>query len=222
MAGPAMKRRDYKKRTYAMMKRGPQKAPASYKFNNNVFIKRTIVIGTANTTVAAGWTSFPYTFTASSIPTWANLASNFDSYRINAIKMTFTPFWDGNDTQNQFGANTIALPRVYTLIDRNGITAGSLAFEDQFIESAKAVQQTKPQEAFSIYLRRPGVEGSVDIGGGFANNAKTNWSPWLDTSNPLVVHNGAALGMIIPGGAAAAGWSYHVTCTFYLQFRNAI
>lgn len=203
-----------------------QIVPRNIVKDNVVFIKRQYLAATFGRTVGGGWGANPITFTANSLPSWSEFQSLFDSYRICAIKCTFTPWWDGNDLSNQGTANgvwTTVLPRVYTLVDRNGITAGSLATENQFIESAKAVLIQKPQEPFSIYIKNPGVESAVSIGGGFTANAEEKTSPWLDTSNGGVEHFGAAIGMVLPGGSAAdIGFFYNINVTFYMQFKNAV
>lgn len=194
--------------------------------DNVTFIKRTIIrdpesIGVLST---SGWTAFPFSFNVNQIPTWSEFQSLFDSYRVNAIKLTLTPYFSGVDS-TLTGPGIVYptfQPRVYTLIDRNGFPAGSLATENQFIESAQAQIVKKPCEPFEIYIKNPGVEAAVAIGGGFTANAMNKFSPWLDTSNPSVEHWGAAVGMVIPPNSVNGGFFYNVNVTYYMQFRNAV
>lgn len=198
-----------------------QAPPRGVKNNNNVFIKRNVQVTTFGTTVATGWNAIPLTFSANSLPGWSGLQDNFDTYRINAVKLTLTPFWDTADV-NQNGPAYNTLPRVYTQIDRNGFPAGSLATEARFLESAKTYQVMEPGKGFTIFIKNPAVEGSVAIGGGFTANAQTTWSPWLDTSNGNVEHNGAAMGIVLPAGSPGSGWYYNINATYYLQMRHSV
>lgn len=197
--------------------------PARSVTANNVFIKRTVVLDSIIQPVTTTWQAYPYIFAINRVPSYSEMASLFSEYKINAVKLTFTPFWDGSDAQNQWGSNTIALPRVYTLIDKNGISPGVLATENQFLEYGTAVQMKRPQEPFSIYVKNPQAEGAAAIGGGFTGNAIQVASPWLDTLNLNIEHHGAAIGIAIQGGSGTGtAWGYHVTATYYFQFKNAV
>lgn len=123
---------------------------------------------------------------------------------------------------NQNGPFYTTLPRVYTVVDRNGFNAGSLASENLFLEAAKCRLIKKPQEPFNIYIKAPGCELAVANGGGFTANAATTYRPWLDLSGLNIEHYGAALGMIMPSGSPTSGFYYNVNATFYLQFKNVI
>lgn len=220
MAGPSIRRRKVMKKPYKGKFKSTRPSK-NIKNNNNCFIKRSVQITTFGTSVGAGWSSIPLVFTANQLPGWSEIQALFDSYRINAVKLTLTPFWDGSDaTQN--GPAYTTIPRVYTLIDRNGFPAGSLASEALFLESSKCVQIMKPTEGFTVYVKNPGVEGAVATGSGFTANAKANFSPWLDTSNGNVEHYGAAVGIVIPAGSATSGWYYNINATFYMQVKNAV
>lgn len=183
--------------------------------SNTVFLKRSVVLESIGRTVTTGWGAFPYQFTLNQLPAYSELQAVFDSYRINAIKLTFTPYWDNN---NWNITNTVyVLPRVYTLIDKNGIPPGQIATEAQFLEYSNSRQIVKPQEPFSIFIKKPSVEmraGSTDNVG--------NASPWIDTADPTVPHHGCAAGMVIPSGSADVGFFYHVVATFYLEMKTAV
>lgn len=207
------------KRTYRKRRNTKLTIPR-YIMNNHVFIKRQFVKDTVGATVSGGWTSFPFIFKFNDLTSYPEMLL-FDSYKIHAIKLTFTPYWDSNDLSNQVNYTTV-LPRVYTIVDRNGFPAGSLATENQFLEHAKARQIRRPQEPFSIYIKNPGVETSAATGGGFTANGLTRYSPWIDTSNVNIEHFGCALGMILPGGSPTAGFYYNVVATYYMHFKNAV
>lgn len=187
--------------------------------NNHVFIKRQFLLPTVGAT-GLGWVSVPLNFRFGDLPSYPEMLL-FDSYKIHAIKLTFTPFWDSNDLSNQQSFTTV-LPRVYTIVDRNGFPAGSLATEAQFLEHSKSRQIRKPQEPFSIYIKNPGVETAAAIGGGFTANGVTRYSPWIDTSNVNIEHFGCAIGIILPAGNPNCGFYYNVVATYYLHFKNAV
>ncbi|MEO5351389.1 MAG: hypothetical protein H7836_17370 [Magnetococcus sp. YQC-3] len=188
--------------------------------SNAMMCTRKVVLGTVGTQVGTGWTSYPYSFRFDDIVSYAELQSVFDCYKINAIKLTFTPYWDSNDVSNQTGFTGV-LPRVFTLIDRNGIPSGALATEDLFLEYGNARQIRNPQRPFNIYIKAPGVELS-SAGAITSLPAVTKYKPWIDTSNTTIPHNGCAIGMVIPAGTSTMGFYYHVVATFYLQFKNVV
>lgn len=198
-------------------RRTPKMQLQRYIMNNHVFIKRQFVSNGIGANVAGGFKSFPSVFKFNDLPSYPEMLL-FDSYKIHAIKVTYTPYWDNSDMINQSFA---ILPRVYTVVDRNGFPAGSLATENQFLEHAKCRQIKKPTEPFSIYIKNPGVETSGAIGGGFTANGLTRYSPWIDTSNVNIEHFGSALGIILPSGPADLGFYYNVVVTYYMHFKNA-
>lgn len=189
---------------------------------NTMFCKRMTTLSQLVLQRPTTWSAFPLTFRLDQLPAYTEFTSLFDSYKIHAIKLLFTPLWDSVDVANDTQAPFPTLPRVYTVVDRNGFPSGSLASESLFLESAKTRMIRKPQEPFSIYIRAPGVEGAVSIGGFFTANAKQNYKPWVDTSRPDVEHLGCAIGMASTGGADGAKWIYNVTATFYMEFKNVV
>lgn len=212
--------RSPRRRTYR--KRATARVPRTMVRNNHVFIKRMFTGPTIGRTPALGWGATPLQFALNQLPSYSELQAVFDAYKIHAVKVTFTPYWDSNDLANQTGFTTV-LPRVYTVVDRNGFPAGSLATENQFLESAKARLIRKPQEPFSIYIKNPGVEAAAErTGSAFTQNGVNMYSPWLDTSSSDIGHWGCAIGMIIPAGSPDSGFFYNTTITYYMQFKNAV
>lgn len=187
---------------------------------NIVSFKRQFLLGTASVTVTSGWTAFPYSFRLDTMPNYSEIQSVFDSYRINAVKLTFMPYWDGNDYATQSATNFTVLPRVYTLIDGNGIPAGTINTEDKFLEYSNSKIITKPQEPFTIYFK-PDIE--VQAGGAAASGMSAGGPQWIDTSRVDVSHNGCALGMILPTGLTGGQtWAYQIVCTYYLSAKSVV
>lgn len=186
---------------------------------NLVSVKRTFNLGTIGHTVATGWAAYPYTFALADLPNASEFTTLFDAYKLNAVKLTFTPFYDSNDSVAQVGATVTWLPRVYTCLDRNGIASGALATEDLMCNYANLRAIRKPQEPFSIYINAPGVETGV-LAGSSNLNAATKYKTWIDCVADSVTHNGCAIGWVTGGSASGVGWYYHVRATYYLQFKN--
>lgn len=188
--------------------------------SNALTCTRKVILGTWGALKSQGWLTNPYQFRLDGISSYSEFQSLFDSYRINAVKLTFTPFWDSSDV-TQTSAPYTGLPRVYTIIDRNGIPLNSINTEAKILEYSKSRVIKKPQEPFSIYIKYPGVEMS-SAGDLASSPAVFKARPWIDTSNATIPHNGCAIGMVCPVGSDTSGWYYHVVATYYLQFRTVV
>lgn len=188
--------------------------------SNLVYVKLRHVLGPyggpANT-----WTHFPFAFKFSDIANYSAYSGVFDQYRINAVKLTFTPFSDSADLGNTITtvAPGMSLPRVYTLIDRNGITSGSLSTENQTIENGSTRQIRYPEKPFSIYIKSPGIEAVAENINGTASYGLTQYRKFIDSNNVDVAHYGAGIGWFQPN-SNSVGWYYHVVATYYMQFKN--
>ena len=204
-----------KKKAGCTKYRKPYNVPKMIK-TNTVFMKRHVYVNTIGTNVGTGWTAFPFQFKLDNLPAYSEFTSLFDAYRINGVKLTFTPFWDSNDVVNQ---GTVSNPRVYTVIDANGIPPGSVNTEAKMHEYSNMKIIYDPMKAFSIYIKNPSYELAST---GTGNNAVTSNRDWLDTDNPSIPHNGAAVGMIIPVGTPTTGFYYNVIATYYLEFKTAL
>lgn len=169
--------------------------------------------------IAGTWTAYPYTFRAGNLPNYSAYQALFDQYRINAVKLTFTPYWDNNDLGQQGSTTVAAMPRVYTIIDRNGIGPGSIATEDLMLEYGNCRQITRPGQPFSIYIKSPGIETDVEVSG-VGVPAMTMYKKFLDTNTGTVDHFGCAIGWIQPGVTGTTSFNYHVVATYYLQFKT--
>lgn len=191
--------------------------------NNLVSATRMQTIGTVLTlSASAGWTTYPFTFQLANLPAYTEFSNLFDQYRVNAVKLTFLPSVDGNDAGNVLNmTNWCYQPRIYTLIDRNGINSGAINTEALLQENTKARLIRNPLKPFSIYIKSPGVELGVGAVAGTSNlNAATAYNRWIDTSANTVSHYGAAVGGIVPNGTTNASILYTCVAKYYLQFKN--
>lgn len=146
----------------------------------------------------------------------------FEQYKINAVKLTFIPQWEGGLDQNNayIAAATVPFietPRVYTLIDKDGDP--QINTEDRMLENGLSRVITNPHKAFHIYVRKPCVQFEVGTSLGFSGAAPKP-SPWLDCDNHGVNHFGCAIGAYL-NGSITASMNYRVIATYYMQFKLA-
>lgn len=210
-------KRTMRKRTYRRKRKSSPRMQLTRAIKNNlVYVKLRHVVGSIGGS-SGSWISYLYAFQLSNIANYTAYTGVFDQYRINAVKLTFTPYNDTNDLSNS-GATGQNLPRVYTLIDRNGITTGSLATENSTIENGSTRQIRNPEKPFSIYVKSPGIETFAETVVGGSNIGLTQYKKFIDTNNTNIAHYGAGVGWVQPN--AGSGWFYHVVATYYLQFKN--
>lgn len=211
-----------RKRTYRKPRIARQLRIASS--TNFLNVVRKVNLGPITHLVSSGWVAYPYTFKATDLPNYSEYQALFDYYKINAVKLTFIPYFTDADIQAQGTTNPYAAqPRLYTIIDRNGIAGGTIANEDRMLEYANARLVKNPLKPFSIYVKRPAVEVAVEgvVAGGAAASTSLNMrSRWLDTGVGNTPHFGCAVGWIQPGTIGTLSMTYHVVATYYLQFKH--
>lgn len=205
---PRRAMRSTRRRMMARIPRAPRPAMLTVKLNR--------VVGTIGH-AGATWTAYPFQFRVGNLPQYSSYQALFDAYRLNAVKITFTPFNDSLDRGSTVTTAGLSMPRLYTLIDRNGIAAGTIATENQFLEYGSSKQIKNPLKPFSIYIKAPGNESSVDVSG-VNVPALTTYKRWIDTNTGTADFNGCAVGWIAPN--AVSTWYYHVVETYYVQFKN--
>lgn len=210
------KKRAYRKKAPMLIKRAVR--------SNLVSITRQYVGTEFTATYAQGWQYSNLTFTLGALQNYTEFTNLFGKYRINAVKVTFLPSYSGNDIA-QVQANASAagtwglLPRVHYLTDTSGLVSSQIDSESEFLEYSSARTVRDPTKPFSIYIRKPavhlGTANITSIVGGAPKNV------WIDTANYNIVHHGAAVGMIVPGGSSAGSWKFQVIVKFYMQFKEA-
>lgn len=188
--------------------------------NSLVSITRMITLPSFTVVASGGPYSTPYTFALANVANSGELTSLFQQYRINAVKLTFIPSVTGNDQGNIVNMTSwLYQPRMYTIIDRNGIDSGDLSAETTVQENGKARLIKRPLSPFSIYIKSPGCEAAMNSG--LTNNAAaTMYKKWLDCNQPNVVHNGCGIFASIPNGTSTAAVVYQVVAKYYMQFKN--
>lgn len=192
----------------------------AYKTN---LVSITRMVKFSDIAISGTWSCPGYYFTLSQLPSYTEFTNLFEQYRINAVKLTFQPYYNSMDTEGQI-ANAAAgiaynnIPRLYTLVDKDGaITATT---ENGMLEYASARFIRNPMKSFSVYVKSPcvqiGTANSLSIVGG-APKGKV----WLDCDNYNIQHWGCAVGGLMPAPSSAFNTiGYSVVAKFYMQFRK--
>lgn len=219
----------YKRRTYKRPKRTTRrkytrkmKIPRAVVRTNLTSIKRRYYVGAWAATVATGWNSTNYSFRLNNIPSYTEFTALFEQYKINAVKLTFIPQWEGGLDQNNayIAAATVPYvqtPRMYVLIDKDGDP--QISTENLMLENSDTRVITNPHKAFSVYVRKPCAQYEVSTSLGFSA-ASPKPSPWLDCDNYGVNHYGVGIGCQLDGSVTASMY-YRVVATYYMQFKGA-
>lgn len=179
---------------------------------NIVTVKRKVTLADVTFNI---WQSQAYAPLLSQLPNYTEFTNLFEQYRINGIKLDFIP------KSTSFEANTSAsvaiMPRLYTIIDKDGNAQTSSETAMQQYGNARLIRD--PSKPFSIYIKKPcvqfGTANTITIVGG-APKA----SPWLDCDNFNVQHWGCAIGGIMPTGTGSV--SFSVVATYYMQFKHVV
>lgn len=167
------------------------------------------------------WYTTSYAFSLAQLPSYTDFTNLFEQYRINAVKLQFMPTFDSADLNfNPAGTGSVwtRIPRMYTIIDRDGNP--QLSTENAMIQYGNVRQITSPLKPFSVYIKAPCVQvataNNVTLVGGAPKGKQ-----WIDCDNYNIGHWGCALGGIA-GGTTSGQIIYQVVATFYMQFKNAI
>lgn len=194
-----------------MFKRSYKRVPRPRRFNNQVHsFKQSTEL--SNISVAAATTQqFAYTFDLNQLTNVASFNTLFDEYRINAVKVSFTPAYNFYGTA--VTAGTVSMPVIYTVTDYDSdasLAAGAL---DQYTN----LKYRSFNRTHTHYLK-PKVLNQIFISAGSTGNNPIR-APWLDMANANVPHYGI-LGVITASDSSKiAAQLVRVHATFYLQCR---
>lgn len=218
----------YKKKKVIVRRKRPSKklvVPRKVIKNNLVYIKRKFFITpNINFTVASGWGTSIFNFSLGNIPDASQYTNVFEQYRINAVKLTFIPLLANGDTDwNQAlavsGTQYLGSPRVYSLIDKDGVQFSTISTEQKMLEFSGVRHIRQPLKTFSVYISKPCVQQEMQSTIGFAA-ASPKPSPWIDCENYGIIHNSCVIGCAAVGSSTAA-LQYQVLATYYMQFKGA-
>lgn len=188
--------------------------------SNLVSIKRSVRLDNFSTSTT--FTANSYVFTLSALPGASEFTALFEQYKINAVKLTFIPFFNSMDSEQQLdnvasARSWTTTPRVFTCIDKDGAPPTS---ETLFLERGNMRLVKRPLDSFSIYISKPcvqfGTANLLAITGGAPKP-----SPWIDCDNFNIQHWGCAIGAQMPASSAGTSFIYSVVATYYMQFKGA-
>lgn len=217
--------RTFKRRSKRTMRRGRRKFNISRPMVSRqpiLNVKRTFYGGnwTFSTATTNGfWRYFTYDMTT--FQNFAEMASVFDEYKVNAMKVTFRPAYD-NTTNVQTAATTLGQVQAYahvvvdpasTLVPSGVYSSANL---NTFLENDSLRTKTL-NRPFSVYYK-PKVTDQVFNTGTAAVMRKPAWTRTTETGQQF-----RGFHMFLQQNNMStvnANINLDVFITFYVQFRN--
>lgn len=166
-----------------------------------------------------------YKFSEFSIGGWlrpANIAENYQFYRIALIEMKFIPV---NDTY--IAGNPGEVPNLYYIVDKADTTPQAISNADLMNMGAKPLRFD--DKTISVKFKPAVVWKALDENGTGNNFGMIKVSPWLSTNDnntsdtaafqlSSVDHHGIVYS--VQGGTAGA--NYRVECTAHFEFKKPL
>lgn len=189
----------------------------SVRYSNLVSVKRAFT--STDFVTSTTWSSQTLSYKLDQLPAYSDFTNAFDMYRIMGIKITYLPFYNGDDYASALPSTArAAISRVYTVVDKSSQVAWSSEAAAQQYSAMRMVK--RPLSPFSIYIRNPaiwdGIQGSAAV-----SYTSPKSRQWLSCDNPSIPHYGGAIGGVIPTSTAGATQNWSVVVTYYMQFKNA-
>lgn len=164
-----------------------------------------------------------YAFQLSSLPSYTELTALWDRYRLNAIKVTFRPRFDGfggentTDTTlpgvtNQAGNYMHVINDPYSNVTPTGVY--NSANLNSFLENGN-VRSYRGLRPFSVY-----VKPAIDTYVGTSATAARRRAPFLQTTNFNMVHNGFHIFAQDVNLTGVSGQSFDVFVTYYMTLKG--
>lgn len=219
------------KRKYAAMRRRPYNSyrraalrPMRSRYvprpvcSNVVITRRVEFPPFVLTPTANVWNNTNYSFRMVDVPSFGELTSLFDQYRITSVKLTWIPTYKNLHTQLA-PFPSIASPVLYVAPSEDGtsnLTTKLTAFQDSALKMI-----ADPYKNFTVTLK-PSVQFEVATTLTIAG-ASPKSNVWLDCDNPSVIHNGCAIAGYIPeinGTLLYNPCSYTCQCDYTIELKN--
>lgn len=201
-----------------MARRSKLRSGAASSFTRTFFLENWVF-----STVSTNGFWRQYTPNFAQIPNSAEYGALFDTYRVNAVKMTFRPRFNGADA-NGGATTTVSMPYLSWYVDPKSNTNATGTYSSStmntFLENcngrARSRQFTRP---ISVYWKPLVAVNSYTAG----NPGEYKRCPWLSTANyPTVPMR--LLNVFLNDNNFAntiAGWTADVYVTFYFQCKGA-
>lgn len=210
-----MKRRGNK--SYGSIKRWLRSRTAQINYKRTFWLEN----WTLSTASTNGFWRY-YNFTAASIPNFTEISTLFDRYKVNALKYTFRPRYDGFDGANSTDVTPPGITNqqgnmVHIVKDpfSNTTPAGTYTSStlNTFMEQGN-VKTYMGNRPFSVYFK-PTI--TQTIGGSAIERCRAKW---LLTQSSTVNHYGFHAFQQDVNLTGTSGQSYDVFVTVYMQASN--
>lgn len=173
-----------------------------------------------STAIAGYWRYLQYA--ASDFTEFTEFATIFDEYRVTNLKYTFRPKYNSFPVTDGVSSSLNPYPMawVHTIVDQSSAKIPSGAYlvgtENAMLENG-SVRTFSGDKAFSFSFK-PKVNSQLQSGG---TASKSDWAPWIRTTEPAVLHNGAHVFIKQHGFDTDAYTSFDIYVTASIEFRGA-
>lgn len=164
-----------------------------------------------------------YQFRLQDLPSYTEITSLFDQYKINAIRVKFVPRFDsfgGDNTTDTTlpGITNQAGTQLHIIKDQRATMAPSGTYTrtnlNTFLENGKVKTYTG-NRPITVYFK-PAVTNNV----GASVQAAFLWAPWLQTSSADIVHYGFQAFASDANLNGSFGNSWDVFVTYYMMVKG--
>lgn len=198
-------------------KRRPLRRRRRVRVPRNRFRTRTFgcrqTVELPNFVILAGTNNFySYTFQFSDLSQSNNWGSVFDSFRINAVKVTFYP----QITQYNNTTPGTACPEFYSVVDYDSATVPSSINTLVQYQNCKRSWFNRPH---SRYLK-PRAAGACYLSTSTTGYYLMPRGVWFNNAYAQIPHYGLLVGIALSNASLMAGQTIRVTAKYYVQLKN--
>lgn len=164
-----------------------------------------------------------YNPTLANLPNYTEYQALFDQYKINRIKITLRPRWDGFDGSNLTTPGTTNAPMqyVHTYVDPASTTVPSGTYTstvlNTFLENGDRVRSQPGIKTINIYYKPMMYEDAAGVA-----SAKMTGPRWLDLVNCTgTPQRGVHIFLQNPNMGGTVTYAYDVFFTFYMALKGS-
>lgn len=171
-----------------------------------------------------GHTAYGLDFKLSRLPQYTEFTALFDAYKITGVKLRIVPRYSNSDLITLEGNAFMPKP-MYITADQDDITVGASWTEVDAMqnEATKIIPIISNNGSpITMYLKvKPQTVLQTNPGTGLSTATAGQFSGWIDTIQPDVLHYG--LKLLVPTKAQVDSKNrceFDIFATYYLKFRN--
>lgn len=175
--------------------------------NNIYYFSRYVSLGTiqASNSIPEFQALF---FALSDVPNYLEFVDLFDMYKINAVKITFTPKQNSSISIGSVN-NADASSRFFSAIDYND---GTIPVSIDELREYQTAKFTSVIKTHTRYIYKPKI---IDSSGAYNPN-----NPWINTASSSAIHYGLKTAIEPINSTSTTAMLYTVECKYYMSFRN--